>query len=69
MPARSRAWKVLGSMRAITWPLRTLSLKSTSMLCSMPETCVPISTVAVALRVPVAEIAVRISPRSTGAVR
>jgi len=35
----------------------------------MPETWVPTSTVAVALNVPVAEIAVRISPRSTAAVR
>ena len=56
-------------MRAITCPALTTSLKSTSTVCNVPDTWVPTCTVAVALRVPVAEIAVRISPRSTTAVR
>src|SRR5688572_12109771 len=56
-------------MRAITWSLRTRSLKSTSTSVTWPEIWLPTSTVEIALSVPVAEIATRRSPRSTAAVR
>ena len=56
-------------MRAITCPCSTLSLKSTSTSVTWPETWLPTVTVEIALRVPVAEIATRISPLSTVVVR
>src|SRR4249919_995180 len=56
-------------MRAITWPLCTWSLKSTSTSVTWPEIWLPTSTVEIAASVPVAEMATRISPRSTAAVR
>ena len=56
-------------MRAITCPCLTLSLKSTSTSVTWPEIWLPTVTVEMALSVPVEEIATRMSPRSTGAVR
>src|SRR6478672_10296240 len=56
-------------MRAMTWPLLTWSLKSTCTSVTWPEIWLPTSTVEIALSVPVAEIATRMSPRSTAAVR
>src|SRR5690606_41232814 len=58
-----------GSIRASTWPLVTRSLKSTSTWVTWPEIWLPTVTVEVALSVPVAEIATRMSPRSTATVR
>src|SRR5690606_31351735 len=52
-------------MRAMTWPRSTLSLKSTRTSVTWPETWLPTVTVEIALSVPVAEIATRISPPST----
>jgi hypothetical protein len=70
----ARAWltwasKIWGSMRAITWPCFTIELKSTNSSLIWPETWLPTCTVLTALRLPVAEIAAVIGPRSTGAVR
>src|SRR5690606_6516790 len=56
-------------MRAITWSFTTLSLKSTSTSVTCPDTWLPTVTVEIALSVPVAEIATRMSPPSTVAVR
>ncbi len=56
-------------MRAITWSFLTGSLKSTSTSVTCPEIWLPTTTVEMALSVPVAEIATRISPCSTGVVR
>src|SRR5207342_1369047 len=56
-------------MRAMTWPLCTWSLKSTSTSVTCPEIWLPTSTVEIAASVPVAEMATRMSPRSTAAVR
>src|SRR5690606_6311657 len=56
-------------MRASTWPCSTLSLKSTSTSVTCPEIWLPTTTVEIALRVPVAEIATRMSPSSTSTVR
>src|SRR5690606_16482060 len=47
----------------------TLSLKSTSTSVTWPDTWLPTVTVEIALSVPVAEIATRMSPPSTVAVR
>jgi hypothetical protein len=44
-------------------------LKSASTSVTCPEIWLPTSTVEIAASVPVAEIATRMSPRSTGAVR
>src|SRR5690606_24222019 len=46
-----------------------LSLKSTSTSVTWPEIWLPTTTVEIALSVPVAEIATRMSPRSTSTVR
>jgi hypothetical protein len=56
-------------MRASTWSFLTWSLKSTSTSVTCPEIWLPTITVEIALSVPVAEIATRMSPRSTGVVR
>src|SRR5690606_36871231 len=56
-------------MRASTWPSLTWLLKSTSTSVTWPEIWLPTVTVEIALRVPVAEIATRMSPRSTWTVR
>src|SRR3546814_16302710 len=56
-------------MRAMTWSLTTLSLKSTSTSVTWPDTWLPTVTVEIALSVPVAEMATRMLPRSTGVVR
>ena len=55
--ARSAPRSVLGSMRAITWPFLTWSLKSTSTSVTCPRSGCRRSTVEIALSVPVAEIA------------
>src|SRR5690606_21158679 len=57
------------SIRARTWPSVTRSLKSTSTSSTWPEIWLPTVTVEDALRVPVEEMATRMWPRSTGAVR
>src|SRR5690606_38079350 len=51
------------------WSFATLSLKSTSTSVTWPDTWLPTVTVEIALSVPVAEIATRMSPRSTVVVR
>ena len=56
-------------MVARTWPRFTWSLKSTSTSVTWPEIWLPTVTVEIADKVPVAEIATRMSPRSTGVVR
>src|SRR3546814_4141644 len=56
-------------MRAMTWSLTTLSLKSTSTSVTWPDTWLPTVTVEIALSVPVAEMATRMLPRSTVVVR
>ena len=66
----ARAWLTLasnvsGSMRAMTWPLRTMELKSTMSCLIWPETWLPTWTVVTALRVPVADTAAVRGPRST----
>ena len=50
----------------MTWPLRTIELKSAFSSRTTPETCVPTSTVSTASRVPVALTASTMSPRLNG---
>ena len=56
-------------MVASTWPFCTRSLKSTRTSVIWPDTWLPTVTVEIALSVPVAEIATRMSPRCTVSVR
>ena len=63
------AWNVDGSMRAMIWPGSTVSLKSTSTVCRVPDTWVPTSTVAVAPSVPVAEMLDDRSPMAAASLR
>ena len=63
------ASRSLGSISAITCPLRTGELKSTKICWIVPETWLPTETVETALMVPVAVMASTISPFSTFAVR
>ena len=58
-----------GSIRASTSSFFTALLKSTSTSVTCPEIWLPTVTVEIALSVPVAEIATRMSPRSTLTVR
>ena len=52
----------------MTWPLRTIELKSAYSSCTVPDTWVPTSTVSTACSVPVAATASTTSPRVTGMV-
>ena len=52
----------------MTWPLRTIELKSAYSSCTTPDTCVPTSTVVTASSVPVACTRSTTSPRVTGTV-
>ena len=63
------AWKMSGSIRAMTWSFFTIELKSTSSSLIWPETWLPTWTVMTALRLPVAETAAVRGPRSTRARR
>ena len=66
---RTRYSKVSGSMRAISWPLRTSALKSANSSLICPETWEPTGTVTSALSVPVADTLAVIGPRVSWAVR
>ena len=46
----------------MTWPFRTMLLKSAPSQAMVPDTCVPTWTVVTACRVPVAETVARTSP-------
>jgi hypothetical protein len=61
----SRAWRIEGSSRAMTWPFFTVELKSAYRLWMVPETWEPIWTVVTASRMPVAPTTSTTSPRST----
>ena len=63
------AWKISGSIRAMTCSFLTGVLKSAISSLIWPETWLPTWTVVTALRLPVADTAAVRGPRSTRAVR
>jgi len=61
-------WIIVGSRRAMTWPFRTMELKSACSSWMMPETCEPTVTEVTASSVPVAPTLSTMSPRVTATV-